>query len=340
MGSPARTRSQRPGSSAWPAALILAAAAAGVAWSWRTWPDPTIDFGRELYVPWRLSQGEVLFRDIVSFNGPLSPYLIAGWFSLAGASLLSLVGLNLVVLGGTLILLYGMLARVASRGAAVLACLSFLALFAFGQLGPSDMLPLGNYNWIAPYSHELTHGIALSLLSLYALFRFASSGRRVWVAGSGLALGLVFLTKAEVFAAALGASAVGLAASLWLARSRLDRSLAVLGLWTAGALLPALISTALLAAAMPFGDALRGTLGTWPHLLDSTHVDLPYFRWGMGTDDLPASLARILLWVGWYAALLVTAEALGGLRLRGRLFAAGVCVGLGALLVTAWLALG
>jgi len=28
-----------------------------VATSWRRWPDPLIDFGRELYVPWRLAQG-------------------------------------------------------------------------------------------------------------------------------------------------------------------------------------------------------------------------------------------------------------------------------------------
>lgn len=28
--------------------------------TWGTWPDVLIDFGRELYVPWRLSLGERL----------------------------------------------------------------------------------------------------------------------------------------------------------------------------------------------------------------------------------------------------------------------------------------
>lgn len=39
-----------------------------------------VDFGRELYVPWRLAEGDALFRDVVHFNGPLSPYLNAALF--------------------------------------------------------------------------------------------------------------------------------------------------------------------------------------------------------------------------------------------------------------------
>ena len=33
-------------------------------WSWLKWPDPLIDFGRELYTPWQLSSGKVLYRDV------------------------------------------------------------------------------------------------------------------------------------------------------------------------------------------------------------------------------------------------------------------------------------
>ena len=42
--------------------------------SWRTWPDILVDFGQELYVPWRLTQGEALYRDIAWVGGPLSQY--------------------------------------------------------------------------------------------------------------------------------------------------------------------------------------------------------------------------------------------------------------------------
>src|SRR6266700_6309518 len=54
--------------------LILAASLAMLVWSWGTWPDVLIDFGRELYVPWQLSAGKVLYTDVAYFNGPLSPY--------------------------------------------------------------------------------------------------------------------------------------------------------------------------------------------------------------------------------------------------------------------------
>ena len=43
---------------------VVLAAVVGTIWSWGTWPDPTIDFGRELYVPWRLTHGDVLYRSI------------------------------------------------------------------------------------------------------------------------------------------------------------------------------------------------------------------------------------------------------------------------------------
>ena len=56
-----------------PLAIALCAAAM-IAETWGTWNDVLIDFGRELYVPWRLTEGDVPFRDVVHFNGPISPY--------------------------------------------------------------------------------------------------------------------------------------------------------------------------------------------------------------------------------------------------------------------------
>ena len=35
-----------------PAILIAIAFIAMLAWTWFGWPDPIVDFGRELYVPW------------------------------------------------------------------------------------------------------------------------------------------------------------------------------------------------------------------------------------------------------------------------------------------------
>src|SRR3954462_15702519 len=77
--------------------------------SWRKWPHPIIDFGRELYLPWRLSQGAVLYRDVDSFYGPLTQYFNAGLFRLFGPSLMTLVYANIVIFIAIVVLLYRLL---------------------------------------------------------------------------------------------------------------------------------------------------------------------------------------------------------------------------------------
>src|SRR4051794_17214899 len=54
---------------------------------WNRGPDPVLDFGREVYIPWRINAGQVLYRDIEYFNGPFSPYFNALVFRIFGTSL-------------------------------------------------------------------------------------------------------------------------------------------------------------------------------------------------------------------------------------------------------------
>ena len=42
--------------------------------SWMKWPDVLIDYGKELYIPWQLTEGRALYRDFEIFMGPLSFY--------------------------------------------------------------------------------------------------------------------------------------------------------------------------------------------------------------------------------------------------------------------------
>ena len=133
-------------------------------WSWRKWPDPLIDFGRELYVPWRITQGAVLHRDIASLFGPLSPYVNALWFRLFGVSLTTLIFCNLAILAAVLAGLYHLVRLSADRLAATLVTLSVMLLFGFSQY-----VAVGNYNFVTPYSHETTHGLALSVALMVAL---------------------------------------------------------------------------------------------------------------------------------------------------------------------------
>src|SRR5262245_32872347 len=103
-------------------------------WSWGTWPDVLVDFGRELYVPWQLAQGKVLYRDIAHFNGPLSSYVNALWFSLFGVSLRTIVLCNIAIIGLFLGLCYDVLRRIGGKLSAAGACIGFVAVLSFGTL--------------------------------------------------------------------------------------------------------------------------------------------------------------------------------------------------------------
>lgn len=329
---------QPPGAArvpAWVDAAALAALfCALAAWTWRAWPDPVVDFGRELYVPWRLAEGERLFRDLAWFNGPLSPHWNALLFRIFGVGLGTLIWTNMVLLALTVWLAHGILMRLAGRAAAFAGAALFLACFAFGQL-----VGIGNYNWLAPYSHEATHGLVLALACFAALERWRSAGRERWLVVGGLALGLDFLTKPETFLAAAAAAIVLLAlpragrpAGHGGGGPRVGPAVRFAG----AALLPPLAAFGLLATSLSVDEALRGTLGAWPSVLAGKVGELAFYRAGMGLDDPGARLVDLARRTGGW--LLVLAPLLGCAWFAGRrrgLVAAGAALAVGACL---WLA--
>ena len=188
--------------------VVASLAVAMLAITWGTWPDPIIDFGRELYMPWQICQGKVLYRDILYFNGPLSPYLNALWFGLFGVSIRTLVWCNLGIAALIALLIYRLIDIISDRATATVACVTFVGIFAFGHSSE-----IANYNFVCPYSHELTHGMLLSLAAIYCGWRYLRHGRAAWVICGRRLTGLVFLTKPEMFLAAFSANllALGLA---------------------------------------------------------------------------------------------------------------------------------
>ena len=112
-------------------------------WTWQTWADVTIDFGREVYVPClQLTEGKILYRDIAYFGGPLSPGINYLWFRLFGVSIRTLVFCNLAILAGLVCLAGYLLSRIASGLAMTGACLVLLIGFAFGTTQLQFRLPL------------------------------------------------------------------------------------------------------------------------------------------------------------------------------------------------------
>ncbi|UCC32626.1 MAG: glycosyltransferase family 39 protein [Phycisphaerales bacterium] len=267
-------------------------------WSWRAWPDVLVDFGRELYVPWQLADGKVLYTDIAYLNGPLSPYLNALWFRIFGVSVLTLALCNICLLAVLVGLVFHLFNRISGRLAASCACLTLVTVFAFGQL-----ISVGNYNFVCPYSHELTHGLILCTAAITCLSSYHRRCRLLWMVGAGLALGLTFLTKVEVFLPGSLAVAVGLSLIIWIERPGPRTTVKLLTAFVASALVPPIIALGLLSTAMPAGEALHAMAGSWSSLLGSELVSLDFYRKGMGLLDAGANLKFVLAWIGGYLFL-------------------------------------
>jgi hypothetical protein len=303
---------------------ISGVAVAMLAWSWGTWPHLLVDFGRELYAPWRLLEGEVLYRDMPWFDGPLSPYWNAGVFSLFGVSLRALVLANLALVCLLVVVLHALLSRATDRAGATTACIVFVSLFAFTRIDA-----IGNDNYLTPYSHGVTHGLLLSLCALLAFAR-RDERRTPAVLCSGFALGLAALTKAEIFVAAAAALALGFSLDAAVRRHATGDAgaLRTAGCFVAAFSAAPLAAFALLALAMPAADALRGTLGTWSSLAASTVASQHFYRSTLGTLELGANLVAILAWgAAWVAAgavLVGLARAFGAARAPSAALVAGV----------------
>jgi len=287
MDDAAPSGEPNPAGLTWLSAALLALAFGALTWwSWERWTQPLIDFGLELYVPWRLGEGEVLYRDIASRNGPLSHYFNALWFSLFGVSLKTLVGVNLALAAVITALVYRLIRRAFDPTAAFFCTAVFLGVFGFSQY-----VGVANYNYVTPYQHGQTHGVLLWLSTLWCLGRAPSSA--AWTAAAGFAAGLAFLTKVEVFLPTGACLLLG----AWLLRLRV-RPLAL------GFLAPPVLAAALLATAMPIGDALVGVAGNWVHLAQGG-IDQRFYATVMGTDDPLGNLLTSLVWFGAYLAIFV-----------------------------------
>ena len=286
--------------------LTVVAAAIAMLWhSWAKWPDPLIDFGRELYVPWMLSEGSLLYRDIHYFNGPLSPHLNELWFRIFGVGLSTLTWVNLVLIAALVPLIYRTLRHASSQLAALAACLTFVVLFAFSQY-----VGVGNYNYVSPYSHEASHGMLLSWVVLAAVLTHLRAPRRRWLIVAGLAAGLVFLTKVEFFLAVASASVTGVGLWLWSAKPPRREALSSLGAFCAAVLTPPALAFALLSLGLPWSEAGMATLGSWWHLADSQLSALSFYRQGMGMDAPLLHLQRMLAVSAIFAAPLLVAAVL------------------------------
>lgn len=287
-------------------ALVAAAFTALAWWSWGKWPDPHIDFGRELYLPWQVREGRRPWSELAIVTGPVSIYLNALWFRLFGTSLLTLALCNMALLAVLTALMHAVIKRLAGLVAAAAASMTFLGVFAFSQYGG-----IGNYNYICPYSHRQTHGLLLSVAALALLTRALRAGARGPALAAGALLGGALLTRMEISVPAAGAAALffALAAVSPAYADRRPGRLAVPFLGGAAAVLASVF--VILWARLPLREALKAIAGDWavfgalvtnPFYLAVTGFGRPWenflamARAGFGLAALVGAAAALDVW--------------------------------------------
>jgi hypothetical protein len=272
-------------------AIVGCLFAAGAILSWRKWPDAQIDYGMQLYLPWQISRGAVLYSGAKYLvGGPLSQYFNAGLFRLFGVSLLTLVAANLVLAALWLGLLYRRFLAASDAWTATLIGSGVVLAFAFGQ--DTD---IGNYNYVTPYCHELWHGLLLSTLAIVFWSRWLERGRWWSAAAAGFCAGLVFMTKPEVFAALMAATIAGLL--VFYLRQKRSAALASpppaptpkslfpsAVVFVVAGLIPILAFFLYFLSVENWRESLRAVCFAWVPLLESSAAHNPFYAWCMGLD--------------------------------------------------------
>ncbi|HUL71676.1 MAG TPA: glycosyltransferase family 39 protein [Vicinamibacterales bacterium] len=294
----------------WLGPLLIAASFASLTvWSWRKWPDLLVDFGQQLYIPWRLAAGERLYRDIDFLHGPLSQHFNALWFRLFGPSFTILIVLNLAVLAAITAMSYGLVGRMADRLTATTACLILLGIFGFSQY-----LGTGNYNFVAPYTHESTHGLALAIAMTLLLARALTAGGRAPLVAAGLCLGLALLTKVDVAVGAVAVAVAGVLIAIVARPAESRPAITNLALAAATAVAPILLFFLYLRSYLPTDAALTAVRSGFS-VLSSDVARNPFYVAVLGFDDVPGNTGRMFAAFGWIAlAGLAAAAADAALR--------------------------
>ncbi|HEY3914506.1 MAG TPA: hypothetical protein VGN61_08475 [Verrucomicrobiae bacterium] len=247
--------------------------------TWRSWPDLVVDFGLQLYIPWRITNGAVLYRDLCYLTGgPLSQHYHALLFKTFGVSFLTLIISNLAVLAGLLTMLYRCFYKCADQFTAITICVSFLLVFAFAHYST-----VGIFNYMTPYSAEVVHGLVLSVLTVSLLARWIETSQVRWAGAAGFCAGLVLLTKPDLFIA-LNVTLLASVGLFWqVKRNNLALKQSVMCMAGCG-LIPALAFFFWFARVESAGQSARSVFAAWIPLLTTSVAHDPFYQWCMGLD--------------------------------------------------------
>jgi hypothetical protein len=179
------------------------------------WSDALIDSGREWIVPDALSRGELLYRDVVYWVGPFTPYLHALWMRVFGSSFSTLAMSGGLDSAAMLAALFVSIRKLVGRAPAFLWTMLAIPVIVFMPGSGGILIGMG-------YRHAAT----FSLLALAMASRPFARTRSAPLAGA--LCGLAGLCRTEWGIAALVCCGLAMAvAGRWEKRSARPLSLLV-----------------------------------------------------------------------------------------------------------------
>ena len=146
------------------------------------------DIGREFYIPWRMNEGDILYKDIFNVYAPLGYQLNAIFLKLLGEGFFSLYIVGFVLSLISLICIYLITKEYSDKLYAFLT--SILILF-------SCILYQSNCNWIAPYSYSLLYAITAFFLSFLMLLFYLKKKNIIYFILSCFFIGISVASKYE-----------------------------------------------------------------------------------------------------------------------------------------------
>lgn len=138
--------------------------------------NPAIDTGRELYIPFRMLNGEILYKDIFNIYGPLSYQINTLAYLFMGARVFSLriFGiLNFMVLISSFWFIFKEFFN--KKGEITVFSKNGWSKRIFYSLIAVALASTSIFNYILPYSFAMTYGLCFFIVSLLFFIKFSKT---------------------------------------------------------------------------------------------------------------------------------------------------------------------
>ncbi|MEE8269687.1 MAG: glycosyltransferase family 39 protein [Nitrospinaceae bacterium] len=279
----------------WGPIILLLALLVMIAISWGKWVEILVDFGLQVYAPWQLSEGQVLYKDIIYIHGPLSAYIHSFVFMVFGPGISVLAWFNIGLIIILTVIIHHLFRNLFDPLTGFLAALSFIVVFAFG-----NYLQIANYNFVCAYEYTLPHGVFLSFVAIYLFVNYLRNPRLRTLFWIGFLSGLILLTKPEAFLAEITAIGTGLLLALQFHETSLKSGLHKVLIFFAAFFIPSLVFVLYFSFHMPIEQALESPFNHLIYVFNSKAKSLPFYKAVTGTGFFWESLSYMFVILGGY----------------------------------------